>query len=260
MIGRTTGMRQFLLNLIPAPVIPSFSGQICPWFCPGEQRTVTRSRPTSIIDRRPARLLHQDPGTVIIQSICSIPIFSYSNFLAARWIRACHVLQEHFRQRSRRGPEGARVHGARIAGAGKSEDFALPSRKEQRHEKDRTTNDRSLVHHPAGVRVFVQPEQLSHGGRRDGENRDRSGRGGDCQRGPGGAEADQRLRHDRGRKLRERGHRLQRCFRVATEGAGRGERRHRTADLFLVDGGAQLHPAAAGRHGPGGRPAVAGAA
>lgn len=191
---------------------------------------------------------------------CTIPIFSYSNFLAARRIRGCPVFHEHFRQRSRRGPEGARVLGARTAGAGNSEDFALPGRKEQRHEKDRTTNDRSLVHHPAGVRVFVQPGQLSHGGRRDGENRDRSGRGRDCQRGFGGAEADQRLRHDRGRKLRERGHRLQRCFRVATEGAGRGERRHRTADLFLVDGGAPLHPAAAGRHGPGGRPAVAGAA
>ena len=200
------------------------------------------------------------PGTSSCRAFGNMPIFSYSDWLAARWIRACHVFQEHFRRRSRRGPEVARVHCARIAGAGKSEDFALPSRKEPRHEKYRNTTHRSTLHHPARVRVFVQPEQLPHCGRGDGEDRDRAGRGRDRQRGPGDAEADQRLRHDRGRELRERGHRLQRCFRVATEGAGRGERRHRTADLFLVDGGAQLHPAAARHHGPGGRPAVAGAA
>ncbi len=177
--------------------------------------------------------------------------------LASRLPRISRTFSTTITSRTRSGASALRANCRRRQ---KAKNSRCPSRKEQRHEEHRNTIHRSTLHPPAGVRVFVQPEQLPHSGRRDGEDRDRPGRGRDCQRGPGDPEADQRLRHDRGRELRERGHRLQRCFRVATEGAGRGEHRHRTADLFLVDGGAQLHSAAARHHGPGGRPAVAGAA
>jgi len=135
-----------------------------------------------------------------------------------------------------------------------------PSRKEPRHENYRNTMHWNTLHHPAGLRVFLQPGELPHRGRRDGKDRQRAGRGRDRQPGPGGAEAAQRLRHDRGRQLRERGHAVQRRFRVAVTDAGHGERRHRTAGLFLVGGGAHLHPVAAGHHGAGGRRAGAGAA